>query len=515
LYVKPVDGGEPRQLTDASSYDTTPVWSPDGTEIAFLRIMRAGFEGESAVYVVSSFGGGERRLGEVSTADSKSGGWSPGLDWSPDGSHLAVTDRPEPGEPPAIFLLSMDTGEKRRVTTPPANEIVRDKLPTFSPDGQSLAFVRMMGNQRADAILVASLDVLEPRVLSPEAGMVYDLEWSPDGDSLLYTSEREAEGVRSLWRQSATGGEAEELPFGRGAFTLSLDDDQRRLVYDVVSYPNADIWRVPGPGGDLSVSPTRLISSTRPDWGAVYSPDGRHIAFTSMRSGPNNIWVCNADGRECRQLTEHERATMPAWSPDSKKIAYNVEEGSRMDVYVIDLESRFIEQITDEASIDAGPWWSADARWIYFHSNREGEFSVWRVPGEGGEAVPFIRDRGARPIVSEDGRFLFYAVGRNAPTVWRAGVDGGEAMPILEGAVWHWTLWTLWRDRLVYIRDGGEESYILEQFDLGTMKASRLFSIQSVTGAGSGLTVSPDGQWVLLSLDEEQTGDIYLVESGR
>ena len=110
--------------------DRSPAWSPDGRFIAFAR--RAS--GKVEILTVPLFGGPERSLGETRPSADP-----PGLAWSPDGKFLAVVDKPA-GEPDGIFLLSVQTGEKKRLTWAPAPAI--DSQPAFSPDGRTLSFAR-------------------------------------------------------------------------------------------------------------------------------------------------------------------------------------------------------------------------------------------------------------------------------------------------------------------------------------------------------------------------------------
>jgi DNA-binding winged helix-turn-helix (wHTH) protein len=94
IYVQDVDNGTPTRLTSDPAADDYPAWSPDGSRIAFIR--------SGIVYFVPSGGGKERELARAA---------GPGLDWSPDGSLLAVSDRESKDEPTGIFVVSVATGQ--------------------------------------------------------------------------------------------------------------------------------------------------------------------------------------------------------------------------------------------------------------------------------------------------------------------------------------------------------------------------------------------------------------------
>src|SRR5262249_19697398 len=110
IYVKLLDVGKPLRLTTDPALDHGPVWSPDGRFIAFMRRQSIGTE---TVILIPALGGPERRVAQV--AD--------GLDWSPDGQYLLVADKSSPGEPNSISLLSIETGERRKLTEPQSDHL--------------------------------------------------------------------------------------------------------------------------------------------------------------------------------------------------------------------------------------------------------------------------------------------------------------------------------------------------------------------------------------------------------
>ena len=145
IYVKLLDAGTPLRLTSSPTADWAPAWSPDARYIAFCRDKYVGdttvprlslnqwVSGHIGIWIIGALGGAERKLGESTGC---------GLSWSPDGKYLALANENSPHEPYSIFLLSVETGDKRKLTSPPT-ESVGDWSPQFSPDGKTLAFVRV------------------------------------------------------------------------------------------------------------------------------------------------------------------------------------------------------------------------------------------------------------------------------------------------------------------------------------------------------------------------------------
>jgi len=162
IYVRLIATGAQRQLTTAPEADSNPAWSPDGSFIAFIR---EGPGVKAAVYLVSPLGGHERKVADISPFTWPGGGarlYGKGLTWTPDGESLIVSDRNSDSEPLCLFLLSVESGEKRRLTSP-AYQWGIDSQPAFSPDSRTLAFIRESSTVNAlDIYLLRLSESLQP-----------------------------------------------------------------------------------------------------------------------------------------------------------------------------------------------------------------------------------------------------------------------------------------------------------------------------------------------------------------
>jgi Tol biopolymer transport system component len=93
-------------------------------------------------------------------------------------------------------------------------------------------------------------------------------------------------------------------------------------------------------------------------------------------------------------------------------------------------------------------------------------------------------------------------------------VDGGEEMPLMAGPITANSLWTLRGSQLIHVTNEEDElTFHVEVLDLDTGKVNRIFSTD--VGVNAGMTVSPDGRWVVLSMSEPEQSDIMLVEGFR
>ncbi len=129
IYVKVVGAGVPLRLTTHPAADQKPAWSSDGRHIAFVRSSEEG--SGSGIFVIPALGGPERKIGSFISEHE----WAAGPSWSPDGRTLALSESQAQG-PLSIVLVSMDSLEKRKLTSPPVGS-AGDCAPVISPDGRT------------------------------------------------------------------------------------------------------------------------------------------------------------------------------------------------------------------------------------------------------------------------------------------------------------------------------------------------------------------------------------------
>jgi Tol biopolymer transport system component/predicted Ser/Thr protein kinase len=504
IYVKMIGTEGVHRLTTNPAIDNVPAWSPDGRYIAFLRHTSS----EDGIYLIPALGGPERKVYSLPLEHR----WQDErLDWSPDGKFLAFSDPMPDGKALRISVLSLDTLEKRAVTTPPFSSGIGDWCPHYSPDGQTIAFLRSTNYGNADLYLIPSAGG-EVRRLTHNA-RVHGLTWTPDGKHLIYSTFR---GTTSrLWKISVAGGDGERLFVGtENASNPVLSRDGRRLAY-VQVFSDVNIWRfeVPRAPGRAR-PPTRLIASTQYDGSPQYSPDGKRIAFSSGRSGSVEVWVSESDGSNAIQLTHFSgpAAGTPRWSPDGRKIAFDCDASGNGDIYVISTEGGEPRRLTTDSSNEYVPSWSRDGRWIYFASDRTGAWQVWKKPAEGGKAVQVTKGGGFAAFESYDGKTLYYAKGQLQSALWMVPVAGGEETPVLEQMA-GWGFWGL-TQKGIYFDDDGTKA--IEFYSFATRKVGRVVTPEKDPAYGyPGLSVSPDSRWILYTQIDTSSSNIMVVKNFR
>ena len=141
---------------------------------------------------------------------------------------------------------------------------------------------------------------------------------------------------------------------------------------------------------------------------AAVSPDGTKVAMILSKSGSPDVWVCDADGSNLKQLTHTpEDESSPCWSPDGKWICFATKIHERRVLAKIPADGGEIERIaTPGAPNPTEPDWSPDGKWIAFTS-QTGEFDICVVPADG-SGSPVTLVPGQHPSWSPNSRTLVY-----------------------------------------------------------------------------------------------------------
>jgi Tol biopolymer transport system component/DNA-binding winged helix-turn-helix (wHTH) protein len=507
IYLKLLNSETPLKITSKPGDYASPVWSPDGGFVAFTR----HFDGDKGIYIVPALGGAERKL----ISCTWEGELNAQIDWSPDGRFIAFTERlkDEAQEPYCVYLLSVETLEKKQITFPSGLR-VSDRFPMFSPDGKSLAFARL--SAEGTGIFLAPSTGGDAKGLLFEQKTIMGLAWTAEGE-LIFSSNRD--GRRSLWRVSANGGEPERQSFGTEEASFPSISRQGNLLAYEQANEDSNIWRLELDKADgKNKKAKRILSSTRREAGVDISPDSKRIAYESDRSGNSEIWVCNSDGTDNLQLTNFAGAKTrsPRWSPDGKQIAFQGNAAGQADIFIIDANGGQPRRLTEDVANDCVPTWSRDGRTIYFSSQRDGSDQLWKIPVDGGTAIKLTNSEAGNAHESADSRNLYHSARFNSG-LWKLPIEGGAGIRLLEFPERaYWGYWALVEKGIYYVRSDGKDQFMIEFFDFATRKVKPVAPLEKMpTPWEKGLAVSGDGRWLLYSQLDQNNSDIMVVGNFR
>ncbi|HEX4166862.1 MAG TPA: DPP IV N-terminal domain-containing protein [Bryobacteraceae bacterium] len=427
VYLKLVGESEPLRLTKDPAAERSPAWAPDGRSIAFLRYLN---DVSAAIYLIPALGGRERKIADVAVPVTALDGMS-NLAWSPHGKHLVLSCVPPGFATAVICSVAAEGGEIHRITARAPG--IDNFSPTVSPDGLSVAFIRLTDANGEVYVQNLNRDFTprgESRRLTFVSTSVLGVAWTSNGADILFSagpfcglSGIHVVRFRTNWMQRARVPRGS--PFGENAVALSASVPGKVVYARAFQDPN--IWRTELSSNGMR-EPSLLVSSTMIDATPDYSPNGKQIAFSSTRSGYDELWIANSDGTHQIQLTNKRmpNTSNPRWSPDGKKILFNALSPSQSDLYTIEVSTGVRKRLTDTKEDEVETRWSRDGRWIFYSSNKTGRFELYKTAAEGGgRPVQITRQGGLNPVISPDGRFLYYARNGDSPTsLWRVPIAG-------------------------------------------------------------------------------------------
>jgi Tol biopolymer transport system component/DNA-binding winged helix-turn-helix (wHTH) protein len=509
IYVKQIGMEKPLQVTSTSGFSFFPAWSPDGRYIAFLHSGRGEHPG---IFLVPALGGTSRKLHEFAPAS----GFKPGLSWSPDGKFLLFSEQ-SGDQPYRIEQLNIEDLSVHQLSTPPIPS-TGDLAAQFSPDGKSIAFIR--NTKDVEDIYVMPAYGGTPRRLTFDNRLMVGLAWTPDSKELIFSSNRGGASW-GLWRMSVAGGTPERVSVGsEGAFLPELSLRGNRLLY-ASGFWEENIWRIPiGPHHHLGKAERIIFSSTQEE-GPQYSPDGKRIAFQSTRSGNFEIWRADADGSNLIQLTSFRGPLTGTarWSPDGRQISFDSRPGAHPNIHIISADGGPTRRLPNDTSDDAVPSWSHDGRSIYFASNRSGSWQVWKRTVDVGQPVQVTANGGFAALESPDGKSIYYAKFKENG-IWQVPVNGGQEVKIIDELPGdYWGYFAVGRDGLYFIGDVGTPAKPrpgFKFFDFATRKITIMGDMDKMPCEGApGLSISPDGKYLLFVQVDEERNTLMMAENFR
>ena len=316
IVVSNIDGTNTRRITNNNHFDNFPVWSPDGSQIAFISDLDPDHDalntgGRLMVYTLET---GE--LEDITPWDSRIVAPHPPA-WSPDGGYIAFLsydgdieydEKGWPRDPPGAYTLDLDIGWESVISESAFSE------PSWSPDGSRIALAAPLA--KGAGLFTFDPDGSDPVFVAYIADRVNHrtwlnrVYWSPDGSRIMFTGSAYSDPYDPYafesWGQPYTFDADKRC---RGKCVASVDD----AFVSTVSGLRFPSW-IDDLRGDFVRDP--LIPEP-----LSWSPDGSRIAVLSRTTRPKTgdaiLYVMNRDGKDVRVLVRRdENSDLIAWKSE-------------------------------------------------------------------------------------------------------------------------------------------------------------------------------------------------------
>lgn len=177
-------------------------------------------------------------------------------------------------------------------------------------------------------------------------------------------------------------------------------------------------------------------------------------------------------------------------------------------------QSKAARRLTADESREILPAWSADGEWIYYASNRAGDYNLWKLPAGGGATMQITKQGAFGSFAAPDGKTIFYSKGRDAPGLWRVSATGGDELPVPGFAeADDWRLWTVTQDGIYFVARAEQPPYKIKFYNFTTEQTSEIATTANLPpGTHSGLSASADGKTILYAQHDQNASSIMLAE---
>jgi Tol biopolymer transport system component len=313
--------------------------------------------------------------------------------YSPDGSRIAfysdrVFDLTNADDNVDIYVMNADGSDMTRLTTGKEP----DAFPVWSPDGKRIAFY----SERDGNGEIYSMDPDGSNVirLTNSPGVDIPYGYSPDGSKILFGSNRN--GNFDIWVMNADGSNQKALISSQAdAFRGVWSPDGKRIAYQSTEFNSVDIFVMNADGSDTVNMTVRPLSDDSPAW----APDGVRIAFVSHRDADAEIYVLGTQFSDLTRVTTAPRNDVtPAWSPDGTRIAFVSNRDFNPEIYVANADGTGQKRLTNDPGWDANPEWSPDGKVIAFESTRNGRRDIFTIKPDGTGLVRLTTDIAPVPV---------------------------------------------------------------------------------------------------------------------
>lgn len=439
LWVADAGGKNPRRLTTDLGLESNPVFSPDGTTIAFS----AQYDGNTDVYTIPVTGGAPTRLTSHPSPDVVRG-------FTPDGKSVLFSSPRHvySNRYQQLFTVPLTGGMPTQLPIPWGFEAA------YSPDGDYIAYTPVRDataqwkNYRGGThsrVWIYDVKTHEVTEIQQPKDRCNDLDPNWVGRKLFFRSDRA--GEYNVFCYDTDNKDVKQVTKFTDFPVLDINTDGKTLIFEQAGYihtmtpPESVTTRLKiGVAIDNSESRARFAKGSKYVRDVSVSPSGSRVAVEFR----GEIMTVPAEKGEARNLTStpdtHERS--PSWSPDGKTVAYFSDAGGEYGLVLAPQNGKGESKKVKLAGVGSGfyfdPIWSRDSKKLLFRDNAS---TVFYLDVESGKVSKVVEpkhglSRGLKPSSwSPDSKWIVYAINTPAQIsrVYAYSLETGKATAITDG----------------------------------------------------------------------------------
>ena len=398
IWLKQLKGGG--EATVSAGPDDFPRFSPDGNSVLFSRTEG----GTTSLYRITLLGNDPHKVVE----NAEQG------DWSPDGMQIAFIriDRHQDKILSALFLIDVAGGVERELTRF-EGELVG--FPRWSPDGGHIILNTpplITSGVLRKLFLVDVRDGNFQEIRPESLGMLSTAAWVSSDEIVFMQSESITGGgtavsaARAFREDIRTHRQHPLFWVGSGGSTLDLLPDGRVIFDSMSGRQNLREYDLDGR------SPPRWITHGMiNDRQPVFAPGGERVVFSSNRSGNLDLWEISPRTGVVRSITDDPADDWdPGFSPDGRSLLWSSNRGGNLEIWASNPDGTGAHQVTHDGVDAQNPTQTRDRRWIVYSCANRKHPGLWRIHPDGTGAELLAQGAVQIPQVSPDGIWATYLI---------------------------------------------------------------------------------------------------------
>lgn len=482
----PQNGPRESRLTNHEDTETSFAFSPDATQIAFIR---GDGENRCGIYLMDLLNRQSRLLRPCYNSLISKVTWATN-------KTLSIFDKREEQNIGVMYLYDIESRLSTLLPIPFSTKLYLEGVAKWSQDGRYLAFIRSLAVNSQDIFVYDFMNERTSR-LTYDNAYISGLAWRPDNKTLVFSSNRD--GSRKLWYQRVN----EKLPTSLGVQGAwpSLAKKNQALLYESVNFRQKLMKLNTSVQKGLSVP---LIDVPLDHSEPSLSSGSKRLTYALYQQNKAQIWQWDISSNTRRHIefpSHLEDISQVSSSPDGKNIAFVARSPTDQfnQVYSMALEGGEVKQVSRDSGDHFAPSWAEDNATIFAATAITGRWEIWRYPVNLTPPSQLTFNGGG--LVQQQGTKAYISKA-DGSGIWSLDGQGRESLLIGELRQSDWGNWYLTEKGIYFVaRDSLQDRIVFYSFEDKTQRTIAQFSAGTIA-QGKNLVFNQQSNELYFTINE-------------